>query len=69
MLTKTTEQEVSRLLGLDLTPFIGEQSSIRELRLSLKEWLVQNTIRNDPEVKEAVNQVLNRRRQGETVPG
>ena len=68
VLTRTTDQEVSRLLGLDLTPFIGEQSSIRELRPSLKEWLVQNTIRNDPEVKRAVNQVLDRRRQSETVP-
>ena len=70
MLTQATDQEVSRLLGLDLTPFIGEQSSMRGLRSSLKEWLVQNTIRNDPEVKMAVSQVLDRRRQdGRTLAG
>ena len=63
VLIKTTDQEVSRILGLDLSPFVGDQSSVRELRSTLKEWLVNNTIRNDPEVKKAVNQVLNRRRQ------
>jgi hypothetical protein len=70
ILTKTTDQEISRLLGLDLSPFVGDQSSLRELRSTLKEWLVNNTIRNDPEVKRAVNQVLNRRRQeGDGIPG
>ena len=62
-LAKTADQEVTRLMGLELSPFAGEQSSMRELRSGLKEWLVQNTIRNDPEVKAAINQVLNRRRQ------
>ena len=70
VLTKTTDQEVSRLLGLDLSPFVGDRSSVAELRSTLKEWLVNNTVRNDPEVKKAVNQVLNRRRQeGDGVPG
>ena len=61
-LTKTTYQEVARLLGLDLAPFFGEQTSMRELRKSLKEWLVQNTIRNDPEVAKAVREEFDRRR-------
>ena len=69
-LARTTDQEVTRLMGLELSPFAGEQSSMRELRSSLKEWLVQNTVRNDPEVKAAINRVLNRRRQdGGLVPG
>ena len=63
ILAKTADQEVTRLMGLELSPFAGEQSSMRELRSTVKEWLVQNTIRNDPEVKAAVTRVLNRRRQ------
>ena len=63
VLAKTADQEVTRLMGLELSPFVGEQSGMRELRSSLKEWLVQNTIRNDPEVKAAINRVLDRRRQ------
>ena len=70
VLARTTDQEVTRLMGLELSPFAGKQSSMRELRSSLKEWLVQNTVRNDPEVKAAINRVLNRRRQdGGLVPG
>lgn len=61
-LAKTTDQEVTRMMGLELSPFAGEQASMRELRTTLKEWLVQNTIRNDPEVKAAIGRVLGRRR-------
>jgi len=67
-LTKATDQEVTRLMGLEVMPFAGDQTSTRDLRTSLKEWLVQNTIRNDPEVKVAVGRVLDRRRQGEQSP-
>lgn len=68
VLARTADQEVSRLMGLELTPFLGERSGLRDLRESVKEWLVQNTVRNDPEVKAAVNTVLARRRQ-EGSPG
>ena len=61
-LAKATDQEVSRLMGLELMPFAGDQASTKSLRTSLKEWLVQNTIRNDPEVRSAINTVLDRRR-------
>ena len=63
-LAKTADQEITRLMGLELSPFAGEQSSMKDLRIGLREWLVQNTIRNDPEVRRAVNQVLDRRRGG-----
>lgn len=72
-LAKATDQEVVRLMGLELMPFAGDQTSTRNLRTSLKEWLVQNTIRNDPEVKGAMSSVLDRRRRrgqmGETTTG
>lgn len=63
-LVKAADQEINRLTGLELMPFVGDQDSTKGLRTSLKEWLVQNTIRNDPEVKGAIGRVLDRRRQG-----
>ncbi|KAK3069766.1 hypothetical protein LTR53_011637 [Teratosphaeriaceae sp. CCFEE 6253] len=60
---KATDQEISRLMGLELMPFAGDQQATKNLRGSLKEWLVQNTLRNDPEVRAAINTVLDRRRQ------
>lgn len=62
-LAKTADQEVTRVMGLELSPFAGEPTKMRELRVGLREWLVQNTVRNDAEVRNAMNQVLNRRRQ------
>lgn len=63
--TRAVDQEVTRLMGLELMPFAGDQAATRDLRTSLKEWLVQNTVRNDPEVKAAIGKVLDRRRRGE----
>ena len=62
ILSKSADAEVSRLMGLELTPFLGERHRLRELKSGLKEWLVQNTIRNDPEVKAAIGKTLGRRR-------
>jgi hypothetical protein len=61
-LAKATYQEVARLLGLDLVPFFGDQGTMRELRKGLKEWLMQNAVRNDPEVSQAVMAEMNKRR-------
>lgn len=68
-LTQAADQEISRLVGLELTPFAGDQSSLRNLRSSLKDWLVQNTIRNDAEVRAATNRVLEQRRRGNGLEG
>ncbi|KAI5367457.1 Putative DnaJ domain, Chaperone J-domain superfamily [Septoria linicola] len=61
-IANATESEISRLMALELTPFAQDPSTGRELRASLKEWLVQNTIRNDPEVKMAIQRVFDQRR-------
>ena len=63
-LARSTEFEATRLLGLDLAPFAGDEPTLAEVRGRLKEWLVQNTIRADPEVRDAVGQVMSRRRVG-----
>ena len=62
VLSKTADAEVSRLTGLEITPFLGDRQKMKDLRMGLREWLVQNTIRNDPEVMTAVRNTLSRRR-------
>lgn len=57
------DQELSRLLGFELTPFVTEQTAAKELRTTLKDWLVQNNLRSDPEVKMAIERHFERRRQ------
>jgi hypothetical protein len=57
-LTTTADAELGRLLGMELMPFTGDSSAANVLRSSLKEWLIQNTIRNDPLVKAAAAKVL-----------
>ncbi|CAK1357486.1 hypothetical protein CB0940_07782 [Cercospora beticola] len=60
--TKATDAEVARLMALELTPFTEQQGAGSDLRTGLKDWLVQNTIRADPEVKSAIETMLRRRR-------
>lgn len=61
---RAADQEVSRLLGLELTPFAAEQSAMNDLRSSMRRWLVDNTVRQNPEVRTAIGRVLERRRAG-----
>ncbi|EME46518.1 hypothetical protein DOTSEDRAFT_22575 [Dothistroma septosporum NZE10] len=63
-LAQAAEQEVDRLMALELTPFMGA-ASMKDLRSTTKEWLVQNTVRNDPEVHSALQRVFDRRRRTE----
>ncbi|MCJ1436224.1 hypothetical protein MMC27_005602 [Xylographa pallens] len=63
-ITQANEVEATRLLGLDMAPFVGDGHSVDDLKARLKEWLVQNTIRNDPEVRDAMGKVMGRRRLG-----
>lgn len=60
-LTNATETEVQRVLGLNLAPFAGEAKT-KALAGAIKDWLVTNTVRNDPGVKAAVQRVLEQRR-------
>ncbi|KAL2351485.1 hypothetical protein BJ546DRAFT_852636 [Cryomyces antarcticus] len=64
LLAKATDQEATRLLGLDLAPFAADEQAMNTVKGGLKEWLVQNTIRGDPEVRNAVGRVMERRRAG-----
>jgi hypothetical protein len=42
----------------------GDDAAVGELKGKVKEWLVQNTIRADPEVRDAVGKALGKRRVG-----
>jgi hypothetical protein len=64
-LSRMTDTEASRLLDLSLSPFRGDQESVSVLRRGMKEGLVMGSVRNAPEVQEAVAQVQ-RRRAGHT---
>lgn len=56
--------EASRLLALEMAPFADDEQGVRELQGRVREWLVNNTIRADPEVRDAMGKALARRRIG-----
>ncbi|KAL8950273.1 MAG: hypothetical protein Q9222_003677 [Ikaeria aurantiellina] len=63
-LIQTTEIETGRLLALEMAPLAGDEAGQNDMRGRLREWLVQNTIRADPEVRDAVGKAMQRRRVG-----
>lgn len=63
-LAQVSEAEASRLLALDMSPFVGDEAGVKELRGRVREWLVTNTIRSDPEVRDAMGRVLAKKRVG-----
>ena len=64
-LAAANDAEAARLLALDLSSFAGDEAGTRELKGRVKEWLVQNTIRADPEVRDAVGRALEKRKGGQ----
>lgn len=55
--------EVSRLLQLGMAPYEGDTAGQKDLKEKIQEWLVQNTIRSDPTVREAVGEELRKRQE------
>ncbi len=49
-------------MGMEMSPFVGDNEALMEVKGKVKEWLVQNTIRADPEVRDALGNLLKRRR-------
>ncbi|RYP20453.1 hypothetical protein DL767_009456 [Monosporascus sp. MG133] len=56
------DSDAARLMDLELTPFAGDPEVLDSLRPKMKEWLVQNTIRNDPMVRDALGRSYEKRR-------
>ena len=58
----SVDVDAKRLLELEMAPFSGDPEALAVLRGTAKEWLVQNTIRADPMVRDALGNSLKRRR-------
>ncbi|QSZ33371.1 hypothetical protein DSL72_002959 [Monilinia vaccinii-corymbosi] len=61
-IAKAVEVDASRLQGLEMIPFANDPQAMQDIKGKVKEWLVQNTIRSDPEVRDAMGTVLKRKR-------
>ena len=59
---QATDVEATRLMGMEMSPFVGDPQGLKDVKGKVKEWLVQNTIRSDPEVRDAIGTLLKRRR-------
>jgi curved DNA-binding protein CbpA len=63
-LTQATERvnaEASSLLQLGLSPFANDRANMRKLRDGMTETLMMSTVRNSPEVREAISRVARNR--------
>lgn len=60
--TKLADREASTLLATDFMPFEKDPDDVREVQRHMKEWMMETIVRNDPEVRDAVGRVLQRRR-------
>lgn len=61
---KMADNEASSLVAMDFMPFEKSPDAVRDLQRKMKEWMVETTVRNDVEVRDAVGKVLQRRREG-----
>lgn len=56
-------EEAKRMVQMEMTPFMGSPEVVETVRQKMKRWLVDNTIRNEPMTRDAINQRITRRRQ------
>jgi len=59
---KSAEAEAGRLFQMEMTPFVGDPQAVKSLESKISHWLVQNTVRNDPEVRDAIGRSFQKRR-------
>lgn len=62
MATKRLDADVSRLLETEMAPFAGDEETRKSMWKKVREWLVQNTIRSDPMVRDALGRSFAKRR-------
>ncbi|KAL5594462.1 hypothetical protein BROUX41_001395 [Berkeleyomyces rouxiae] len=58
----TLDKEVTAVMNVEFAPFKDDATMITALKGQVKDWLVQNTIRSDPMVVDAMGTSLRRRR-------
>ncbi|TVY54833.1 Chaperone protein DnaJ [Lachnellula suecica] len=59
---RAADTDATRLMAMDMSPFVGDEAALNGVKGKVRDWLVQNTIRNDPEVRDALGNLLKRRR-------
>jgi len=62
ILAKQLDGDALRLLDMEMAPFKGDTEATSNLQGKMREWLVQNTIRADPMVRDAMGTSLRKRR-------
>lgn len=62
LMSKGLDADADKMLGLEMVPFAGDQDTLRSIQGKVKDWLVQNTIRSDPMVRDAVGNSFKKRR-------
>jgi hypothetical protein len=61
-MARSLDEDVVRLMDMEMAPYRGDHEATTNLQGKMKEWLVQNTIRADPMVRDAVGTSYRRRR-------
>ncbi|KAH6649916.1 hypothetical protein F5144DRAFT_522700 [Chaetomium tenue] len=59
---KRLDTDARRLLETEMAPFAGAEDTRSTMWVNVKEWLVQNTIRSDPMVRDALGKAFAKRR-------
>lgn len=59
--TKSTDEELARLMTLELTPIAQDEATVQELHGAMRSWLVRNTIRSGQKVRVAMENSMRRR--------
>jgi hypothetical protein len=63
-LARLVEKEAAMVQHTELLPFEQDPAALRQVERRIGDWLIENQIRNDPEIRDAMGNALQRRRQG-----
>jgi hypothetical protein len=61
-ISTVAEMESKKLLVQEVLPFADDAAAMKGLERRMGEWMVQQRVRNDPEVMNAMGQVLAKKR-------
>ncbi|KAH0498223.1 hypothetical protein TgHK011_005489 [Trichoderma gracile] len=61
-ITGQFDADSTRLMDMEMAPFKGDAEATANLQGKMREWLIQNTIRADPMVRDALGTSLRKRR-------
>ncbi|KAK3988302.1 chaperone protein DnaJ [Cladorrhinum sp. PSN332] len=59
---KRLDIDATNLLQLEMAPFAGDREAVESTWAKVREWLVHNTIRSDPMVRDAMGRSMAKRR-------